>query len=105
MLSKADSFTHPSFSYYGAPEEAVDDQEDLPAHCRWSGHPKPCRRQKSEESEGRLGREWGQSLGLDGRRWGFPGGSAGKESACNAGDLGSIPGWGRSPGAGIGYPL
>ena len=29
---------------------------------------------------------------------GFPGGSYGKESACNAGDLGLIPGWGRSPG-------
>ena len=29
----------------------------------------------------------------------FPGSSAGKESACNAGDPGSIPGWGRSPGA------
>ena len=29
---------------------------------------------------------------------GFPGGSAGKESACSAGDLGSIPGLGRSPG-------
>ena len=29
---------------------------------------------------------------------GFPGGSAGKESACNAGDLGLIPGLGRSPG-------
>ena len=29
---------------------------------------------------------------------GFPGGSDGKESACNAGDLGSIPGLGRSPG-------
>ena len=36
---------------------------------------------------------------------GFPCGSAGKESACNAGDLGSIPGLGRSPGAGKGYPL
>ena len=36
---------------------------------------------------------------------GFPGGSAGKESTCNAGDLGSIPGWGTSPGEGIGYPL
>ena len=35
----------------------------------------------------------------------FPGGSDGKESACNAGDLGSIPGLGRSPGEGIGYPL
>ena len=31
--------------------------------------------------------------------------SVGKESACNAGDLGSIPGLGRSPGEGIGYPL
>ena len=31
---------------------------------------------------------------------GFPYGSAGKESACNAGDLGSIPGLGRSPGEG-----
>ena len=36
---------------------------------------------------------------------GFPDGSVGKESACNAGDLGSIPGWGRSAGEGIGYPL
>ena len=36
---------------------------------------------------------------------GFPGGSVGKESACNAGDPGSIPGSGRPPGEGIGYPL
>ena len=36
---------------------------------------------------------------------GFPYGSAGKESACNAGDLVSIPGLGRSPGEGKGYPL
>ena len=36
---------------------------------------------------------------------GFPCGSAGKESACNMGDLGSIPGLGRSPGEGTGYPL
>ena len=36
---------------------------------------------------------------------GFPGSSAGKESACNAKDPGSIPGSGRSPGEGIGYPL
>ena len=33
------------------------------------------------------------------------GGSDGKESACNAGDLDSIPRLGRSPGEGIGYPL
>ena len=36
---------------------------------------------------------------------GFPGGSEVKASACNAGDLGSIPGLGRSPGEGKGYPL
>ena len=36
---------------------------------------------------------------------GFPGGSAGKESAHNAGDLGLIPGLGRSPAEGKGYPL
>ena len=36
---------------------------------------------------------------------GFPGGSDGKESACNAGDRGSIPGPGRSPGEGHGNPL
>ena len=36
---------------------------------------------------------------------GFPGGSDGKESACSAGDPGSIPGWGRSPGDGNGNPL
>ena len=36
---------------------------------------------------------------------GFPCGSAGKESTCNAGDLVSIPGLGRSPAEGKGYPL
>ena len=36
---------------------------------------------------------------------GSPGSSAGKESACNAGDPGLIPGLGRSSGGGIGYPL
>ena len=36
---------------------------------------------------------------------GFPCGSAGKESACNAGDLGSVPGLGKSAGEGNGYPL
>ena len=35
----------------------------------------------------------------------FPGGSDGKASVYNAGDLGLIPGLGRSPGEGIGYPL
>ena len=39
-------------------------------------------------------------------KWeGFPYGSAGKESACNVGHLGLIPGLGRSPGEGKDYPL
>ena len=37
--------------------------------------------------------------------WGFPGSSAGKESACNAGDPSSIPGSGGTPGEGLGCPL
>ena len=40
---------------------------------------------------------------MEGR--GFPGVSEGKESACNVGDLGSIPGLRRSPGEGNGNPL
>ena len=43
---------------------------------------------------------WGTKIPM-----GFPGGSAGKESACSSGDLGSIPGLGRSPGEENGYPL
>ena len=39
------------------------------------------------------------------RLLGFPCGSAGKESSCNAGGLGSIPGLGRSAGEGKSYPL
>ena len=37
--------------------------------------------------------------------WGIPGGSDDKESACSAEDPGLIPGLGRSPGEGNGYPL
>ena len=36
---------------------------------------------------------------------GFPGGSASEESACNVGDLDLIPGLGKYPGGGKGYPL
>ena len=36
---------------------------------------------------------------------GFPGGASGKKASCDAGVLGSIPGLGRSPGEGNGYPL
>ena len=47
----------------------------------------------------------GMNWGTAGSLLGFPGSSAGKESACNAGDLGLSPGSGRFPGEGIGYPL
>ena len=40
-----------------------------------------------------------------GEVWGFPGVSVSKESTCNTGDPGSIPGWGRSSGEGNGNPL
>ena len=53
-------------------------------------------------------REQTQVCGIVGRFstiWGFACGSAGKESACNGGDLDLIPGLGRSPGEGKGYPL
>ena len=46
--------------------------------------------------------EGGEDGGGDSQ--GVPGGSVGKESACNAGDPGSLPGSVRSPGEGIGYP-
>ena len=45
---------------------------------------------------------WGAEQRDGGR---IPGGSDGKESACNAGDPGSIPRWGRCPGEGKGNPL
>ena len=47
--------------------------------------------------------EWIQKQDLN--VWFIPGGSDGKESACNAGDLGSIPGLGRSPWEGNGNPF
>ena len=45
------------------------------------------------------------TLPIDTSIKGFPGGSDGKESACNVGDLSLIPGSGRSPGGGLGNPL
>ena len=43
--------------------------------------------------------------GVNNNKMGFSGGSDGKESTCNAGDLDSIPGWGRTPGGGNGYSV
>ena len=57
--------------------------------------------QSSWEASGRVQASGQISQSL----WGFPGGSDSKESICNAGDLGSIPGLERSPGGGHGHPL
>ena len=46
-----------------------------------------------------------QGFGTRRPEFGLLGGSDGKEPTCNAGDLGSIPGLGRSPGEGSGHPL
>ena len=51
------------------------------------------------------GRSAGEGRGYHSSILGLPCGSAGKESACNVGDLGLIPGLGRSPGKGKGNPL
>ena len=48
---------------------------------------------------------WRSSRNYYSGSWGFPSGSDSKASACNAGDLGLTPGWGRFPGEGKGYPL
>ena len=48
---------------------------------------------------------WGSLNLLEQTCLGFPAGSDGKESACSAGDLGLIPGWGQAPGGGHGNPL
>ena len=57
--------------------------------------------QKVQTSSYKINKCWGCNIQYC--DYGFPGGSAGKESACSAGDLGLIPGLGKSPGEGKGY--
>ena len=68
--------------------------------CRWRNQqqtlPQSCLTWSSTQLKNSM---------LPEQNWGFPGGSAGKESACNAGDLGLIPGLGRYPGKRNSYPL
>ena len=66
-----------------------------------------------QNGKAKLGLDFGEDFKIRWRRdrlptpvfLGFSCGSAGKESTCNVGDLGSIPGLGRSPEEGKGYPL
>ena len=62
-----------------------------------------CRRPRFDSWDGKI--HWRRDRPPIPIFLGFPGGSVGKESTCNAGDLGSIPGLGRSPGKGKGHPL
>ena len=69
--------------------------------CRFSADPDSSPRTAIEHSSGALNLLCSQNAFiLD-----LPGGSNGEESACSAGDPGSIPGLGRSPGEGDGYPF
>ena len=59
----------------------------------------------SPNEDGQQGSWISSAVATEGFIRGFPGSSDGKESACNAGDPGLIPGWGRFPGGGHGNPL
>ena len=61
-----------------------------------------CRRSQFDSWDGKI--PWRRDRLPTPVFFGFPGDSDGKESTCNAGDLGLIPGLGRSPEEGIGYP-
>ena len=69
--------------------------------------PKPKIKGERREKlvEKRVRSSWGIIIHNAKVTLGFPGSSAGKDSACNAGDSGSSPELGRSPGEGVGYPL
>ena len=69
----------------------------------WEG--KPVLRKPTQKCSSLLCRGHSGWVVLESGHWGFPDGSDGKESACNAGDRGSIPGSGRSPGEGNGNAL
>ena len=82
-------------------------------HCRRQWQPTPVFLPGESQGRGSLVgcRLWGRTESdtteatQQQQQQGFPGGSDGKESACDAGDLGLIPGSGRRPGGGNGHPL
>ena len=91
------------------PVASVDTAPHLHSHCRLSPvvpH-QPGRKLEVTGCSSSNRKFWHSCLdkAVGGPLQGFPGGSAGKDSACNAGDLGSVPGLGRSPGEGNSYPL
>ena len=75
----------------------------LPSQLSWYGIHLQCRRPLFDSWVGKI--RWRRDRLPTPVFLGFPYGSAGKESTCNEGDLGLVPGLGRSPGEGKGYPL
>ena len=62
-------------------------------------------RRRQEGLQGFCFGDWNSQIAVNSYEYGFPCSSVGKESACNAGNPSSIPGLGRSPGEGKGYPF
>ena len=79
------------------------EKRELPWQLSWSRISLQCRRPWFNSQVGKI--RWRRDRLRIPEFLGFPCGSAGKESTCNAGGLGSIPGLGRSPGEGKGDPL
>ena len=75
----------------------------LPWYLNWYRIHPQCSRPRFNSWVGKI--SWRRDRLSTAVLLGFPGGLDGKESACNAGDPGLIPGSGRSPGEGIGCPL
>ena len=72
---------------------------------RWRMTGKPGVLQFTEVQNQTWQRDWTTAVIIRLQHWAFPGSSVGKDSACSAGDPGSIPGFGRSPGEGKGFLL
>ena len=97
----------------------VQGAADFAVDTRFLRPPTGVRSPRCDALENAIAYQWAPRISLEGenRRFsskllkhhqhflGFPGDSDGKESAHNAGDLGSVPGSGRPPGEGDGYPL
>ena len=91
-------YYNPENSKRGHKELDLVDQLSL---SRVEGVSKKNWKKKKDHLSQVTGTLFGRNIAVSG----FPDSSVGKESACNAGDSGSLPGSGRSPGEGKGYPL
>ena len=93
--------------FQGSTKSSPEDRWEMENETRQHevyGFLQPCLAALLQRQSRRVGFKQGWSLPSL-TKWGFPPSSVGKESACNAGDPGSITGLGRSPGQGNGNPL